>query len=322
LNGQVDVGADIRNNSGFTYSIGTSASPFVSINAINFISPANAFIIAAGNCTLQAGNTSGLQVFNSTRNVVLQNGGTFTDSGFRLDVNGTARVQGTASIGNSNVGGRADLGLSVMGFVNNSAIPVTSASGTLLHIENVDQTNNSYANISLRIDAGGNAVYSNISLIKTASGVGSLRIHQQGIQQLALFTNGNLLLQNGGTFTDAGFRLDVNGTARVSGELRVTGTLGSLRVTGTGAEVFFLRDGNNDLLANGGTSSALRIGANDALRFDTGATLTPRMRIKSNGSVRYEPMSTPASAESGDVYYDSSTNKLRCYNGTSWNDLF
>ena len=66
--------------------------------------------------------------------------------------------------------------------------------------------------------------------------------------------------------------------------------------------------------------------------YQTGATngggfrwyqgTTERLRIKSNGSVRYTPMATPASAEAGDVYYDSSTNKLRCYNGTSWNDLF
>jgi hypothetical protein len=35
-----------------------------------------------------------MQMFTTTRNVVLQNGGTFTDAGFRLDVNGTARVQG------------------------------------------------------------------------------------------------------------------------------------------------------------------------------------------------------------------------------------
>ena len=34
--------------------------------------------------------------------------------------------------------------------------------------------------------------------------------------------NGNLLLQSGGTFTDAGFRLDVNGTARVQGVLTAT----------------------------------------------------------------------------------------------------
>jgi len=37
--------------------------------------------------------------------------------------------------------------------------------------------------------------------------------------QMMLFQTGNLLLQNGGTFTDAGYRLDVNGTARITGVL-------------------------------------------------------------------------------------------------------
>jgi hypothetical protein len=49
-----------------------------------------------GNLLLQtnfAANT-GLTMFNSTRNVVIQNGGTFTDAGFKLDVNGTARISG------------------------------------------------------------------------------------------------------------------------------------------------------------------------------------------------------------------------------------
>jgi hypothetical protein len=36
-------------------------------------------------------------------------------------------------------------------------------------------------------------------------------------QMVLVTSNGNLILQNGGTFTDAGFRLDVNGTARVQG---------------------------------------------------------------------------------------------------------
>jgi len=40
--------------------------------------------------------------------------------------------------------------------------------------------------------------------------------------KMQLFGNGNLILQNGGTFTDAGFRLDVNGTARVQGALTLT----------------------------------------------------------------------------------------------------
>jgi hypothetical protein len=34
------------------------------------------------------------------------------------------------------------------------------------------------------------------------------------------------------------------------------------------------------------------------------------------------PGSEPASAVAGDVYFDSSSAKLRCYNGAIWNDLF
>jgi hypothetical protein len=38
-------------------------------------------------------------------------------------------------------------------------------------------------------------------------------------------TTGNFTLQNGGTFTDNGFRLDVSGSARVTNDLTVTGSL-------------------------------------------------------------------------------------------------
>jgi hypothetical protein len=54
-----------------------------------------------------------------------------------------------------------------------------------------------------------------------------------------------------------------------------------------------------------------------------GSAATERMRLKANGQVRFFPLaSAPASPQTGDVYYDSTTNKLRCYNGTTWNDLF
>lgn len=38
--------------------------------------------------------------------------------------------------------------------------------------------------------------------------------------------------------------------------------------------------------------------------------------------LRLTPRSQPSTAIAGDVYYDSTTNKLRCFNGTIWNDLF
>jgi hypothetical protein len=49
---------------------------------------------------------------------------------------------------------------------------------------------------------------------------------------------------------------------------------------------------------------------------------TERMRIKSTGQIRFQPLSAdPSGAEAGDVYYNSSTNKLKVYNGTSWLNL-
>jgi hypothetical protein len=47
-----------------------------------------------------------------------------------------------------------------------------------------------------------------------------------------------------------------------------------------------------------------------------------RVRIKAGGQVRFVPRSgNPSGAEAGDVYYDSSDNKLKVYNGTSWENL-
>ena len=68
------------------------------------------------------------------------------------------------------------------------------------------------------------------------------------------------------------------------------------------------------------TQAYLRTEQNIPLLLGTGNT--ERVRVKSTGAVRFVPLSAdPASGEAGDVYYNSSTNKLRVYNGTSWIDL-
>jgi hypothetical protein len=47
-----------------------------------------------------------------------------------------------------------------------------------------------------------------------------------------------------------------------------------------------------------------------------------RMRVKTNGQVRFMPLAAdPAGAEDGDVYYNSATNKLRVRAGGAWVDL-
>jgi hypothetical protein len=98
--------------------------------------------------------------------------------------------------------------------------------------------------------------------------------------------------------------IDVTGTVTADG-LTVDGSLGSFAVQSSGAEVHFSRNENNDILANGGTSASFTIGANNNLTFKTGATLTQRLQIASNGNLSlYEDTGTTpkffwdASAES------------------------
>jgi hypothetical protein len=49
---------------------------------------------------------------------------------------------------------------------------------------------------------------------------------------------------------------------------------------------------------------------------------TERLRIKSTGGVMYAPLpAAPTAPDEGEVYFDSTTKKLRVYNGTAWIDL-
>jgi len=55
----------------------------------------------------------------------------------------------------------------------------------------------------------------------------------------------------------------------------------------------------------------------------TNGTIVGGITVKYTGAVNYTPLlSAPTPAAAGDVYYDATTNKLRCYDGTAWNDLF
>lgn len=73
---------------------------------------------------------------------------------------------------------------------------------------------------------------------------------------------------------------------------------------------------------NVGASSVEIIG-DAGVSVDLGSAGAINVKAKSNGALNYVPKSvTPGTPSAGDVYYDSVTNKLRCYNGSTWNDLF
>jgi hypothetical protein len=84
-------------------------------------------------------------------------------------------------------------------------------------------------------------------------------------------SNGNVIIQDGGTFTDAGFRLDVNGTARVQGSATITADSSVNNVSigrGGGAVISNTRLGNAALSANTSGSTNTAVGG-DALGSNT-----------------------------------------------------
>jgi hypothetical protein len=146
-------------------------------------------------------------------------------------------------------------------------------------------------------------------------GTGHLQIHSTdfrlrnsaGTESMILANaDGNVQLyyDNAEKLATTATGIDVTGTVTADG-LTVSGSLGSFAVQSSGAEVHFSRNDNNDILANGGTSASFTIGANNNLTFKTGATLTQRLQIASNGNLSlYENTGTTpkffwdASAES------------------------
>jgi hypothetical protein len=121
-------------------------------------------------------------------------------------------------------------------------------------------------------------------------------------ERMRLFSTGNLLLQNGGTFTDAGFRLDVNGTARVTG---VVENQNGLAISGNPTfrvsnETFLIQSvfSSHSYIQSYNTSTALYKTLNilgDPIRFgnSNGTVLT----VENSGSLN---MRTTLSAWSSD----------------------
>jgi hypothetical protein len=74
-----------------------------------------------------------------------------------------------------------------------------------------------------------------------------------------------------------------------------------------------------------GSNPGLSIQSTASLGFAVGATFADADRkviLRDTGAFNYVPQAQPATAQAGDVYYDSTSNKLRCYNGSIWNNLF
>jgi hypothetical protein len=279
---------EIANSSGtvigrFTNGGQLSTNTFFNLNGNGSIQLGTDLIIGTG-------NTSGIQMFQTTRNVVIQNGGTFTDAGYRLDVNGTARIQNqlttTGSITaasaiargvymNQTLVAAANSDV-LVGLDINPTFTVGSFTGTTSAALRVG--GNILPSVTATYDIGNSAVrfrnafftgdvVSSNNVLTANMWTNVLKPNQGGTTILFTDTSanakgqfymstGNLLLQNGGTFTDNGFRLEVVGTAKITNAL----TLGNLSSDPTGS---------NGMIYYNTTSNTFKVYQNGAWRTIT-----------------------------------------------------
>jgi hypothetical protein len=112
------------------------------------------------------------------------------------------------------------------------------------------------------------------------SGDPNTGIYSPGADQVAISTGGS-----GRLFINSAGEIGLAGSAASGFGLTLNGSLGNFQVSSNGAQVFFSRNSNNTISANGGTSADLSIEANNSFNVQTGSTLTERLRITSAGLV-------------------------------------
>lgn len=110
---------------------------------------------------------------------------------------------------------------------------------------------------------------------------------------------------------------------------------GGTTVIGAGESEVYIK--NNIDMTNGHEIlyfGSDRTGTNKAIKFITNLqdndwnSKVDAITIYGNGKttfgnmIRIKPGDAPASPEEGDIYMDSNTHKLRCYDGSNWHDLW
>ena len=226
-----------------------------------------------GAISLGATSTEGLRMFASTRNVVIQNGGTFTDAGYRLDVNGTARVQGVLTLSST---------------ISNGTYTYTlpSATGTLAltsALSGYVPTSRSITINGTAFDLSADRTYS----VGTVTGSGTTNFISKFTGSTAL---GNSLIYDNGTSVGIG-------TTSATAKLEVISSSDGLFVTTSNASqtlrlssatnnntLFRINNFNNNFydIQNQPSDNSLVIDYND----------TERLRITSEGGVNINSSTT------------------------------
>jgi len=158
------------------------------------------------------------------------------------------------------------------------------------------------------------------------------RIWDKSAAELKIWTGGGLTAANGATST-----LGVNTGADATNRLSVSAPATLFSHEGAGHQVKINKSTAGDtasLLFQSAWSGYAEMGLAGSNAFsikvsDTGATWTDALTFDgASGTATFaaalslSPASEPSTPTAGTIYFDATTSKLRCYDGTLWNDLF
>jgi hypothetical protein len=320
-----------------------------------------------------------MYLYGATGNLILQNGGTFTDNGQRLQVQGTTLLNGNVTFSSATgmfwdaTNSRLGIGTNApayplhirtssrFGFAyectddtanqnylflyRNSATPAANDGiGTiLLEGNNSSLVRSTYAYFGGRIITSTAGSHSGELYFATTNG-------GTEADKLVIKPTGNVLIQNGGTFTDSGERLQVTGTMKVTGassfggnmslalnqnattsigitnttngissDLQISLTSNSTSGTASFTKASTLKTayktflGNDALIYNStaGDISVLNDWASGNIKFAAGGSSTSHLTIKSNGRITMSSLPTSSSGlATGDLWNDAGTLKI------------
>jgi hypothetical protein len=236
---------------------------------------------------------------SSARNFLI---GTITDTGQKLQVSGTANITGLSTFGNNVlIGIDSVLGINTTDGTDNGYLAICGASQ-----DGVTRGGHIYLSGNERNTDAGSVV---ISTGNTSTGTGAIAatvFRNAGSESMRLSSSNNLLI---GTTTDAGQKLQVNGTSFLNGNVQIgldsnpflnIANGGSTNVT-SGINWLY----GSGLVNGGGIEMAAPTGNSFYMIFKTrnAGSTAERMRIKENGVINLTSIPTSAAGlSSGDIY--------------------
>jgi hypothetical protein len=259
-----------------TIGLGTSANTNLANNTGTILTITGTKTASSSYASGIYTNTTLVAAANNDALIGLDINPTFTNGAFTGVSNTALRVRGNSAFNSQNT-----ITVPSPLFANNTFLFV--GNGALITASNRTIDNDLYLSSNLYYN-GTNSIYRTTSagatigldatggvLIQTAVS-GTAGAIASPTQRLYLFNStGNLLLQSGGTFTDAGFRLDVNGTARVQSSFEVSA--GATTINATSGIINLQKNGTSFLQINN-DSFGVRLTPNGQVTVSTSLGMT------------------------------------------------